>query len=94
MLGAVSSFFLLNHALIPENIGWRLAFFVGPVLGLVIIFIRRHIPESPRWMVTHGQGDEAFTLGRDRLHPVLGPARTNTNLLGKHRSRPSLTESP
>jgi hypothetical protein len=33
MLGAVSSFFLLNHALIPENIGWRLAFFVGPVLG-------------------------------------------------------------
>jgi MFS family permease len=44
MLGAVSSFFLLNHELIPENIGWRLAFFVGPVLGLVIIFIRRHIP--------------------------------------------------
>jgi MFS family permease len=59
MLGAVSSFFLLNHALIPENVGWRLAFFVGPVLGLVIIFIRRHIPESPRWMVTHGLGDEA-----------------------------------
>src|ERR1700733_4077931 len=59
MLGAVSSFFLLNHALIPEGIGWRLAFFVGPVLGLVIIFIRRQIPESPRWMVTHGLGDEA-----------------------------------
>jgi MFS family permease len=59
MIGAVSSFFLLNHALIPEGIGWRLAFFIGPVLGLVIIFIRRQIPESPRWMVTHGLADEA-----------------------------------
>ena len=65
MLGAVSSFFLLNHALIPEGLGWRLAFFVGPVLGLVIIFVRRQIPESPRWMVTHGLGDEANRIVDD-----------------------------
>ena len=59
MLGAVGSFFLLNHDLLPENIGWRLAFFIGPVLGLVIIYLRRHIPESPRWMLTHGQAAQA-----------------------------------
>ncbi len=59
MIGAVASYVLLNHSIFPANIGWRIAFFVGPVLGLVIIFIRRHIPESPRWMVTHGHGDEA-----------------------------------
>ena len=59
MIGAVGSFFLLNHALLPENIGWRVAFFIGPVLGLVIIYLRRHIPESPRWMLTHGQAAAA-----------------------------------
>ncbi len=48
MIGAVGSFVLLNHAVLPEYLGWRLAFFIGPVLGLVIIYLRRHIPESPR----------------------------------------------
>ena len=38
---------------------WRLGFFIGPVLGLVIIFLRRSIPESPRWLMTHGRNDEA-----------------------------------
>ena len=59
LLGAVASSFLLDPKLIPVDIGWRLAFFLGPVLGLIIIFIRRHIPESPRWMLTHGYADEA-----------------------------------
>ena len=59
MIGAVGSFVLLNHAVLPEYLGWRLAFFIGPVLGLVIIYLRRHIPESPRWMLTHGQAGEA-----------------------------------
>jgi MFS family permease len=59
MLGAAGSFVLLNHSLVPENLGWRLAFLLGPILGLVIIYLRRHIPESPRWMLTHGQAEEA-----------------------------------
>jgi MFS family permease len=59
MLGAVASYFLLNPDLVPADWGWRIAFFIGPVLGLVIIFIRRHIPESPRWMITHGKTAEA-----------------------------------
>jgi len=65
MLGAVGSFFLLNHNLLAENVGWRVAFFIGPVLGLVIIYLRRHIPESPRWMLTHGQASEAERIVDD-----------------------------
>lgn len=58
-LGAVASTFLLDTSRFGEDIGWRIAFFIGPVLGLGIIYLRRHIPESPRWMVTHGRGEEA-----------------------------------
>jgi MFS family permease len=59
LIGAFASFWLLDTDRVPENWGWRIAFFIGPVMGLIIIWLRRHIPESPRWMVTHGQGEEA-----------------------------------
>jgi MFS family permease len=62
LIGAVASFYLLDTSLVPENVGWRIAFFIGPVMGLIIIWLRRHIPESPRWMVTHGQADEAARI--------------------------------
>src|SRR5579875_3483563 len=39
--------------------GWRIAFFIGPLMGLIIIFLRRSIPESPRWQMTHGYAEEA-----------------------------------
>ena len=57
LLGATANLYLLT----PERIewGWRVGFFIGPVLGLVIIYLRRHIPESPRWLLTHGHAEEA-----------------------------------
>ena len=56
-LGAFANLIFLNN--FPENIGWRLAFFIGPVLGIIIIFLRRNIPESPRWLMTHGHQEDA-----------------------------------
>lgn len=59
MIGSVSSIFLLNPHLLPINVGWRIGFFIGPVAGLIIIYLRRTIPESPRWLMTHGREAEA-----------------------------------
>ena len=59
MIGAAASIFLLDPHLLPVNVGWRIGFFIGPVAGLIIIYIRRNIPESPRWLMTHGREEEA-----------------------------------
>jgi MFS family permease len=61
-LGAVSAIVLLDPALFDPDIGWRLAFFIGAVLGLGILFLRQWIPESPRWLVIHNREREAEHL--------------------------------
>jgi MFS family permease len=58
-IGAGASIVLLDPALLPPDIGWRCAFFIGAALGLVIFVIRMWIPESPRWLMIHGRIDEA-----------------------------------
>lgn len=58
-LGAALSIPLLNPNVIDQDYGWRVAFIFGAFLGLGILFIRRHVPESPRWLMTHGRNDEA-----------------------------------
>ena len=58
-IGAFATLFLLDTDRFGENVGWRIAFLIGPILGLAIIYLRRHIPESPRWMITHGHHDDA-----------------------------------
>jgi MFS family permease len=63
--GAASTGLILNPAIFPINVGWRLGFGIGAVLGLVILYLRRFIPESPRWLITHGRRVEAEELVRD-----------------------------
>ena len=53
-LGAGGSIVLLDPAFIDPAIGWRLAFLIGATIGLVIVVMRLWIPESPRWLMTHG----------------------------------------
>ncbi len=58
-LGAGASILVLNPARFAPDVGWRLAFFIGAVLGLLILALRTLIPESPRWLVIHGEEKEA-----------------------------------
>jgi MFS family permease len=57
--GAAASSWVLRPGLLPVNVGWRLGFAVGGFLGLSILLLRRWVPESPRWLVTHCRADEA-----------------------------------
>ncbi len=58
-MGALGSLVLLDPAVINPEVGWRLAFLIGASLALVIFFMRLWIPESPRWLMTHGRAEEA-----------------------------------
>jgi MFS family permease len=69
MLAAGAQFFLLDPARVPVNWGWRLALLLGPALGFAIWPLRKHIPESPRWQLTHGHAAEAeATVDRIEAH--------------------------
>jgi MFS family permease len=64
-MGALGSIVVLDPALVPQAWGWRLAFIIGGALALVIVFVRRFIPESPRWLMTHGRPEEAAEVVRE-----------------------------
>ncbi|WP_405058320.1 MFS transporter [Kribbella sp. NBC_01505] len=59
LIGSAVGLVFLDPDFLPIEWGWRLCFLVGPVMGLMIIYLRRHIPESPRWLMTHGKVEEA-----------------------------------
>ena len=58
-MGAAATLVLLDPRYIPIWLGWRCAFAIGAALGLIVIFFRRWIPESPRWLMIHGRNSEA-----------------------------------
>src|ERR1700751_1494522 len=57
LLATVLTILVVNH--LPVSYSWRVAFLFGPALGFVIIFVRRNLPESPRWLLMHGRVEEA-----------------------------------
>ena len=58
-LGAAATVVLLNPKYLPVWLGWRFAFGIGAILGLVVLFFRHWVPESPRWLMIHDRKEEA-----------------------------------
>jgi MFS family permease len=58
-LGALGAIVLLDPAVIDPEHGWRAAFLIGAALAGIVFFMRLWLPESPRWLMTHGRADEA-----------------------------------
>jgi MFS family permease len=71
-LGAASAIVLLDPAFAGPDLGWRLAYFTGAVLGLIVLVMRMWIPESPRWLMIHGHPDEAHRIVDDIERSVIG----------------------
>ncbi|MGZ5844603.1 MAG: MFS transporter [Xanthobacteraceae bacterium] len=61
-VGAAASIILLDPALLAPDMGWRFAFLIGALLGFVILLMRMWLPESPRWLMTHGRVAEANSV--------------------------------
>jgi MFS family permease len=61
-IGAMGSTVLLDPTIINPEFGWRIAFLIGALLALVVLRIRRAIPESPRWLMTHQRLEEANAI--------------------------------
>ena len=88
--GGLLSLIFLDKAIFDTDVGWRVAFAMGALLGIGILIVRRHVPESPRWLFIHGREKEADEIvdeieirgeGRDRRgargargRPDQGPA--------------------
>jgi MFS family permease len=58
-LGSFSTIVILDPHVLPVTLGWRVGFGLGALIGLVILFLREFIPESPRWLMTHGYHEDA-----------------------------------
>jgi MFS family permease len=58
-VGAIAALVVLNPAVMPAEYGWRFAFIIGGMLGFIVLLLRRFLPESPRWLMTHGYPEEA-----------------------------------
>jgi MFS family permease len=95
-IGALGSIILLDPYLFAPDAGWRLAFVIGAALGLVILMIRYWIPESPRWLITHGRQSQAEAILQDVERSFAGRDRVqgSPSLYSKIRPRThtSLTE--
>lgn len=83
-IGATGSLVVLEPHLLPPDWGWRVCFFIGAVLALIILPMRTWIPESPRWLLTHGEHDEARSI----VESIEARFRKAGHVLGEPAGKP------
>ena len=71
-IGAASAILLLDPAVAGADVGWRIAYFTGACLGLIVFVMRLWIPESPRWLMIHGRPDQAHAIVDEIEKSVIG----------------------
>jgi MFS family permease len=59
LIAASAQLLLLDPNILPKNLGWRISLVLGPIIGVAVWRLRKHLPESPRWQLTHGHHEEA-----------------------------------
>jgi MFS family permease len=91
-VGATGAIVLTHLSSLPPTVSWRFAFGIGALLGLGVLFMRRHVPESPRWLLTHGEKAEAERVVTEVEHRVeaecgpLPPAHGTIRLRVRHHT--------
>jgi MFS family permease len=100
MIGSALSLLLLDPRIVPAPLGWRLAFGLGAVIALAVMWVRQELPESPRWLMTHGRVREAEAIVRDieaAVQRSLGgkplPTATGTRVVVDANHRTSAAEA-
>src|ERR1039458_9676505 len=68
--GSAAALLFLDTAIFPEDVGWRLAFGIGALLGLAMMLVRPKVPESPGWLFIHGREEEAEAIVGEVEHEI------------------------
>ncbi|AGK57787.1 major facilitator superfamily sugar transport protein [Hyphomicrobium denitrificans 1NES1] len=93
-IGALGSLVLLDARMLPSDLGWRAAFAIGGGLSLIIFFMRLWIPESPRWLVTHGRAAEAKDIVDGIEHTLREEGHKIQDLVGPPSRLKPRTHTP
>ena len=86
-MAAGGSTVLLDPHVVDPAFGWRLAFLIGTAIGLIILVMRRWIPESPRWLITHSFKREADTVVEEIEAHFDGSSNLNSDARRRVRLR-------
>ena len=85
LIATVLTILVVNH--LPVSYSWRVAFLFGPALGFVILFVRKNLPESPRWLLMHGREQEAESAVAEIEQPPSTAAAPSVMSMSPRRSR-------